>query len=385
MPDSLRPRPVSPVLIGCALLMVAALVAAAAGAAPADPAPAPPRPASHAKAADPRETVISLAAVGDVMFGRYNPNGHYRAFGRKQPFRKVKSLIQGHDIAMLNLETPICARPYKKPFRGLSFRADPSVTKLLRDAGFTLAVTANNHAFDQGDRGVRDTLQHLADAGIGVTGTGRTRKEAFTPYVYVKRGVKVAVLGVTVLRNYPVQQRVGFWTFIHRSKIHEELPRRIAAMRSKYDFFVLSLHFGVEYYQTIGRFDRTLIEKVVKAGVDVLIGHHPHVLRPIVHTGKAVLFYSLGNFLFDYQMNGSERAGVAQLELVKRGTKREIRNVRFVPVYRHWRRIPFPATGRRGERIRRMMRRITDRYKTGTRFQQVGESLRVLPPLGPSH
>lgn len=330
------------------------------------------------------ETVISLAAVGDVMFGRYNPDGRYRKFGRDRPFRKVKHLVRGHDIALMNLETSICTKTYKKPYRGLSFRAEPSVLTLLRDAGFTLAVTANNHAFDMGDRGVRDTVKHLGEAGLGVTGTGRTLQEAWTPYVYVKRGVKVAVLGVTVLRNYPVKERVGYWTFIHRRKIHEELPRRIAAMRANYDFFVLSLHFGVEYYQTIGRFDRTLIEKVVKAGVDVLIGHHPHVLRPIVHTGRAVLFYSLGNFLFDYQMKGSEMAGVAQLKLVKRGRKRAIRDVRFVPVIRHWRRIPVPATGRKGQKIRRMMQRITDRYKTGTRFLQDGEALRVLPPAQPA-
>jgi len=368
--------------VAAAARRVAAAAAAAAAPAPA-PATPPGRGAARRGARDgaSKQTVISLAAVGDVMFGRYYPDGRYHAFGRKRPFRHVRRLIAGHDIALLNLETPICAQAYRKPYRGLTFRADPAVTKLLSRAGFTVAVTANNHSFDQGGRGVRDTLTHLAAGGLGFTGTGRSAQAAWTPYVYVKRGVKVAVLGVTLLRNYPVTQRHGYWAYVSRRRAHEELPRRIAAMRAKYDFFVLSLHFGVEYYQTIGRYDRTLVDKLVRAGVDVLVGHHPHVLRPVVHRGEAVLLYSLGNFLFDYQMKGSERAAVASLKLVKRGAQRSIRRVRLTPVYRHWRRIPMPAKGVRGRRIRKMIRRITDRYQTGTRFRRVGEALQVLPPL----
>ena len=158
------------------------------------------------------------------------------------------------------------------------------------------------------------------------------------------------------------------------------MPRRIAALRPRFDFIVLSLHFGVEYYQTIGRFDRTLVEKLVRAGVDVLVGHHPHVLRPVVHMGKAVAFYSLGNFLFDYQMKGSEQSALAELELVKHSAGRSIRRVRIIPIIRHWRRIPVPAMGRKAARIRRQIRRITDRYHTGTRFRRDGEALLVEPP-----
>jgi len=296
------------------------------------------------------------------------------------PFEKVAPLIRGHDIAFANLETPITAKPYVKPYRGLTLRAMPRAARILADAGFTVISTANNHAFDQGDLGVRETFLRLAAAGLGITGTGRTPREAWEPYVYVKRGVRVAVLAVTILRNFPAKQRSGFWTYVHPRHVHADLPRRIAAMRHRYDFFVLSLHFGVEYYQTIGRFDRTLVDKLVRAGVDVLIGHHPHVLRPVIHTGKAVLFYSLGNLLFDYEMRGSGDTAIAELELVKRGPRTSLRNVRLIPVYRSWRRVPVPATARRASRIRKVIRRITARCRTGTVLRRQGEALVVEPP-----
>ncbi|MDX9999952.1 MAG: CapA family protein [Polyangia bacterium] len=327
-----------------------------------------------------RETVVTLSAVGDVMFGRYNPDGRYRPFGLEEPFRLVKALWEGRDIVLCNLETPVGPKAYAKPYRGLTFRAEPRSARLLREAGFTLAVTANNHAFDQKDQGVKDTIAHLSAAGLGVAGTGATREEAFAPYVFQKRGVKVAVMGVTLLRNYTPKEQIGFHAYLNAKDVHAELPRRIREIRARYDFFVLSIHFGVEYYQTVSRFDRTLMDKLQAAGVDVVIGHHPHVLRPVEHRGPMVVFYSLGNFLFDYEMKNTGNAGVAELELVKRGDRRELRKVRFVPVYRHWRRIPVPATGAHGKRIRAELQRIGAPLKTGTRLLEDGEALSILPP-----
>lgn len=393
----LRPLPRLALLTAAWALLAAAWAATLPGSEPgAAPARAPgpgpmpaalaPRshaPRSHVSRPTPRETVITLSAVGDVMFGRYNPDGKYRPFGLDDPFRMVKDLWRGRDIVLCNMETPISAKVYRQPYRGLTFRAEPRSATVLRDGGFTLAVTANNHAFDQDDQGVRDTLTHLAAAGLGVTGTGTTREDAFAPYVFQKRGVKVAVLGVTILRNFPPKERIGFHAYLSSREVHTVLPDKIRAIRARYDFFVVSIHFGVEYYQTVARFDRTLMDKLQAAGVDVVIGHHPHVLRPVDHRGSMVIFYSLGNFHFDYEMKNTGHSGVAEVELVKRNKARELRNVRFVPVFRHWKRIPAPATGIRGKRIRTELARIGAPLKTGTRLVQDGEALSILPPLPP--
>lgn len=334
------------------------------------------------------ETAITLSAVGDVMFGRYGLKGSYRPFWPDDPFGGVKHLLSGRDISFCNLETPIAVKPFRKPYRGLTFRADPKSAGLLKDAGFTVAVTANNHSFDQDDKGVRETLSHLSAAGLGATGTGVTREAAFAPHIFEKNGVKVGVMGVTLLRNFTPKERVGFDAFVHLREAQKVLPERVRAIRSQVDFLVLSIHFGVEYYQTVSRYDRTLMDRLQAEGVDVVIGHHTHMLRPVEHRGSMVVFYSMGNFFFDYEKLTTGNAGVAQLELVLHGRRRgaskashrEIRNVRFVPIFRHWRRVPMPATGARAKKIRNELVRITNRAGFGTRFVEDGESLRILPP-----
>jgi len=170
---------------------------------------------------------IKISAVGDVMFGRYNSRRRYRPFGLNQPFSKVKHLWSGRDIVLFNLETPISAKRYRKPYRNLSFRAPPKVAKLLKDAGFTLAATANNHAWDQGDQGISDTIDHLKRAGLAHAGTGKTRAEAFRPWVFVKQGVRVGVISLTMLRNYPIRERVGFVGFVHYRRALKEMPERM--------------------------------------------------------------------------------------------------------------------------------------------------------------
>jgi len=324
-------------------------------------------------AAKPREVEIKLAAVGDVMFGRYNRSRRYRPLRVKQPFQKVSHLLKGHDIVMCNLETPITARRYVKPYKSLLFRAEPGAAKVLRDAGFTLAVTANNHGHDQGDRGTAETIDHLAAAGLGISGTGKTRAAAWKPYVLIKRGVKVAVLSVTILRNFPVTEKVGFMAFIHRRYATRELPKRVRAIRSKYDFLVLNLHFGAEYKEVVYRWDRRLMDRLQAAGVDVVFGHHPHVLRAVERRKGMAIYYSLGNFLFDFGIRKTAWSGVAQVTLVKRGSQRLLRRMRFVPVWRHWKGRPHPATGHYGRRVRNTLWRTTHSLRLPNRFVTRGE------------
>ena len=327
--------------------------------------------------AKPREVEIKLAAVGDVMFGRYNRSRRYRPLRVKQPFAKVSHLFKGHDIVMCNLETPITARRYVKPYKSLLFRAEPGAAKVLRDAGFTLVVTANNHGHDQGDRGTAETIDHLAAAGLGISGTGKTRAAAWKPYVLIKRGVKVAVLSVTILRNFPVTEKVGFMAFIHRRNATRELPKRVRAIRSKYDFLVLNLHFGAEYKEVVYRWDRRLMDRLQAAGVDVVFGHHPHVLRAVERRKGMAIYYSLGNFLFDFGRRKTALSGVAQVTLVKRGNRLRLRRMRFVPVWRHWHGYPLPATGHYGKRVRRALWRTTHSLRLPNRFVKRGEAVDI--------
>lgn len=322
---------------------------------------------------------IKISAVGDMMFGRYSMARIYRPVNMNRPFRYVKHLWKGSDIVMGNVETPITAIRYRKPFRSLSFRADPKVAKLLKDAGFTLAVTANNHCWDQGDRGIRDTIDHLAKVGLPVSGTGKTRAAAFRPWVFTKQGVRVGVVSLTILRNFPVREKVGFAAFIRYRKAHRRLHKAVrrARARSKVDFLVVNLHFGEEFKLRVIRWEQRLVSKLHRAGADVIFGHHPHVLRPIERRRKFVVFYSLGNFLFDFHRKHTEKSGVAQVTLVKQGGRRFIGRVGFVPVWQDWRKPPKPATGSRGRQVRRLLYRYTRRMGVRNKWVRRGEGIEI--------
>ena len=369
---SLLPRPLAP-LLGLTTVIVAlvGLVAAAVR--------ATPRPA----AAPEREVVITMSAVGDVMFGRYNRDQppKYKPFGLDDPFRHVKHLFKGRDIVTCNLETPIAPKLYVTPYNGLTMRAEPKAAEVLRDAGFTMAITANNHAFDQGDQGIRDTIQHLFAAGMGSAGTGLTEEGAFEPWIFSKRGVKVGLLAATLLRNFPPKQRIGFHAYVEYGKARAELTPRVRKLKAQVDFVVVSLHLGVEYHQLVSGFERKLMAELEAAGADVILGHHPHVLRPFVRTKGQTIFYSLGNFLFDYGFDNTKYMGIAEVTFAKRGRQREVRSVRFVPVIQDWMRLPVLATGASGKKVRREIYAITKPFQAGTRFVEQGEVLEILPPL----
>jgi len=320
---------------------------------------------------------IKISAVGDVMFGRYNSRRKHRPFGMNQPFAKVKQLWAGRDIVLCNLETPISAKRYRKPYRNLSFRAPPKAAQMLAAAGFTLAATANNHAWDQGDQGISDTIDHLKKAGIAHAGTGKTRAEAFRPWVFVKQGVRVGVISLTMLRNYPVRERVGFVAFAHYRRALKELPKWVAKARGNLDFLIVSLHFGAEYKLSVIRREMNLMTLLHQAGADVVFGHHPHVLRPIERRKGFVAFYSLGNFLMDFRRKHTGLSGVAEVTLVKQGKRRFIHRVGFVPVWRHWGGLPIPAVGRYGRLVRRLLYRYTRRMGVRNKWVRQGDALEI--------
>lgn len=323
---------------------------------------------------------IRISAVGDMMFGRYSKARVHHPVNLDRPFRHVKQLWRGDDIVMGNLETPISAIRYRKPYRALSFRADPKAAKLLKDAGFTLAVTANNHCWDQGDRGIRDTIDHLAAVGLPVSGTGKTRAAAFTPWVFTKEGVRVGVLSLTILRNFPTREKVGFGALVKYRRAHRDLPGvvRRARARAKVDFLVVNLHFGAEWTMRVIRWEQTLMQKLARAGADVVFGHHPHVLRPIERRPGYVVFYSLGNFLFDFHRKHTEKSGVAQVTLVKQGARSFIGRVGFVPTWQDWLKPPKPATGSRGTRVRRLVYRFTRQMGVRNKWLRRGEGVEIL-------
>jgi poly-gamma-glutamate capsule biosynthesis protein CapA/YwtB (metallophosphatase superfamily) len=327
-----------------------------------------------------RPARLTLAAVGDIMFGRY-VGGELRPHGYQRPFRHVRRLWARCDLVIGNLETPIALDRYRFRLRGqLAFRAEPRVVTLLREAGFTLLSTANNHAHDQGDRGVLETIAHLRRGGLPFVGTGRTLDEAFAAQIVAAGGVRVAVLAAAELRNVPPTSASGRSALLEGTPRDERLLRQVRAARPAADFVVAVLHLGAEYRHLPAPAELALFERLAAAGVDLVVAHHPHVLRGVQRLGRMLVFHSLGNLLFDSAHHLTAESGVARVTLERDGAARRIVAAELAAVRIGDDGLPRPATGDDGAQIVARVARYSAPFARTTTLRATGPLLRVVLP-----
>ncbi|BDU69332.1 hypothetical protein GETHOR_14330 [Geothrix oryzae] len=242
---------------------------------------------------------IRLVAVGDILMHQdVKAAAEAHPQGYPALWEDLLPLFQGADVAFGNLETPI-APSTGRPGVPFQFNAPATLPAALRASGFTVLSTANNHAFDQGPRGVRETLERLRAEALVAVGSGEDRPRAEALHVIERQGLKVAFLGFTDLFNVDLNRRATEpWV---RPLDLEPALAAVRAARERADLVVVSVHWGNEYQRQPTKRQRELARKLVEAGCDLLLGHHPHVLQPAelleVDGRKALVVYSLGNFI----------------------------------------------------------------------------------------
>ncbi len=250
-------------------------------------APAPP-PAS-----------LTVVAVGDILMHQdVKRSAELDPEGLPSLWSDLVPLFKGADLAFGNLESPIAPRT-GKPGVPFQFNAPEALPAALRASGFTVLSTANNHAFDQGALGVRETLERLRAERLVAIGSGEDRAQAEHLQILERQGIKVAFLGFTDLFNLDLNRRASEpWV---RPLDLEPALQAIREAKGQADLVVVSLHWGNEYQHVPTRRQKDIARALVAAGCDLLLGHHPHVLQPLelLESGgrKALVAYSLGNFI----------------------------------------------------------------------------------------
>ena len=269
----------------------AAAVAALLGLSPAcrprhtPPPPPPPR--------------LRIVAVGDILMHQdVKASAEQAPQGFPSLWADLVPLFQGADVAFGNLETPV-APTSGRPGVPFQFNAPADLPAALRASGFTVLSTANNHAFDQGPRGVRETLDRLRAERLLAVGSGEDRVRAESVQVVERQGLKVAFLGFTDIFNVNLDRKATEpWV---RPLDLEPAVAAVREARLRADLVVVSVHWGNEYQRQPTKRQRDIARRLVEAGCDLLLGHHPHVLQPaeILEAGgrKALVAYSLGNFI----------------------------------------------------------------------------------------
>jgi hypothetical protein len=261
---------------------------------------------------------MTIVLVGDAGFNAtdapVDAKGAHK--GRAvTPFADMTSGIAKDvdgDLAFVNLETVVTDRNDLKPEkkRGdtdapFHFRSHPAAVKVLIDLGFNLFSLANNHAFDYGPLGIEETLYHLAVANterpIAYAGIGSNFAEAIKPACLELDGTRIAFDAIGIISGDAPQFRAtdnspGQASYRSRPDF-EAVVNRLVAVPA--DYRILSVHYGLE-----GRVvpdDRQLADwrdyAAVEKGIDLIVGHHPHVAQGVALDGKSLIFYGLGNFV----------------------------------------------------------------------------------------
>lgn len=316
--------------------------------------------------AAPRTASVTICAVGDTLLARGVAKAIARS-GPGYPLAKVRSLLTSGDIAVVNLECAISQRPpvLRKRF---NFGAPPGSAQVLKQGGITIVNLANNHSMDCGREGLVDTMKALQASGISWFGAGRSMADAERPLIVRVHGMRVGFLGFC--RFLPEGMFLANDRPTFATVTHERLRRTISRARRKCDVLVVCAHWGREYDPRPSSEQDALATEMVNTGADVVIGSHPHVLQPLraVRRGRrrALVAYSLGNFVFDDRGPTAARTGILRITL-QRG--RGATGARFLPCRIDARR-PRPATVSESKLILERLRSLS--AEIGTRVDAAG-------------
>lgn len=268
----------------------------------------------------------TLVAVGDLMLGDSSICVGFGVHSRR-PGERVAELLDAlrprlvADVVFGNLECLLTehgagATRWKRD----QMRADPSCARALREAGFTVLSVANNHATQHGAAAFDETVAHLRAAGVAVAGLRGDGAWCATPVVVpTSGGRRVGLLGYCWRpRQY------GRATPPFAEGTPDEVARDVERLRAEVDEVVVSLHWGEEFVSLPSRDEVAQADRLVEAGAALVLGHHPHVARPVVRRARAAVAYSLGNCVTDMIWHDPLRHGLL-LEATLEGGVRDVR------------------------------------------------------------
>jgi len=210
----------------------------------------------------------------------------------------LKDIIKNSDAAICNFEAPIETENMEaiKKAGPHMYQSKESI-KYLNDAGFNMASLANNHIYDYGQEALENTLLELNKHGVSFIGGGKDFEDAYATKIINKNGIKIGFLAVAENEFgclHEEQNRGGYaWIF------HPLIEDNIRALKSEVNFVVLISHAGVENVEFPIKEWRDRYKRLCDVGIDVIIGHHPHVPQGYEKYKNSLIFYSLGNFYFD--------------------------------------------------------------------------------------
>jgi len=317
---------------------------------------------------------VSMLAAGDVMVYESMWVSAKQYGGDRYDFSEltkyVSEIIKDADVAVFNLETNCAGEEIGYSAYPL-FNSPDSIITTMKDAGFDVALFANNHTYDKGHRGLIRTQEILAQNNLKVIGA-RTSESAKSYGVFEFGGVRFGMMNFCyedgpedkmtdktckyLNWNRLDDQDIPLVDTFNRTRLDDfytEAASRIAEMKAQgADLIVLFMHWGSEYEEAANSEQKTIAKKMCDLGVDVLVGGHSHTVEPtekVVSSDgsrKMLCFYSLGNYTSAQNRAtfkaGTEYAWLTENELMAKFVVRKystgetiVLNAQYYPCWMH--------------------------------------------------
>ncbi|MFH0755201.1 MAG: CapA family protein [bacterium] len=236
-----------------------------------------------------------ILIFGDMMLDRYvrekiNKNG------AEYPFELIKNILFNNDIVVANAEgsfTSFDSVTVGKKNAPLNFTFDPALLPILKNLGFTLLGQSNNHTLNFGIKGFSQSTTSIISVGLNYFGDPSNKNP--TPYIKKINGEKIGF--------------IAYNEFAYQGK--DKIISTIKELKNQVSYLIVYPHWGEEYNLSFTSSQQKTAYEFIDAGADVIIGMHPHVIEPLeIYNGK-LIFYSIGNFIFDQAQTGPKTEGLA--------------------------------------------------------------------------
>ena len=266
---------------------------------------------------------ISIYFAGDMMQHKaqldasLQPDGTYNYSGC---FTQVTPEIEAADIAVCNFETTLGGAPYTGYPQ---FCSPDEYAEAIRDAGFDIFLTANNHCMDTRTRGLIRTLDVLDSLCVAHIGTYRNQAErdSLYPYIIERGNMRIALLNYTYDTNGIPVAKPCIVNYIDTTVIKKDIIR---ARQLNADCIIACMHWGTEYMTEPDKDQKKLEDWLYAHGVDHIIGGHPHVVQPVRtlpdYRGRPIrhlTVWSLGNYISNMSAPNTDHGLAVTLHLKK--------------------------------------------------------------------
>ena len=242
----------------------------------------------------PKEKRMSLIAVGDILIHESVYKDALKTDGSydfHHMFTDIEPIIKKYDLRFCNQESTIGGKTL-----GISgypsFNSPDEIGDELVSLGFNLISLANNHTFDRGEDAILYSNSYWKSKNVVTAGSYSSLEEKNQVIIHEQNGIKYAFLAYTTTSNGKVRK-----DYLLNMYSADKAKSDIDKIKDQVDIIIVSMHWGVENTNTPTESQKQIAEYLSSLGVNIVIGHHPHVVQPVEYINNTLVIYSLGNFI----------------------------------------------------------------------------------------